>query len=417
VLLAGAAVVAAAGCDLPAKPRRPELLTVADLEAMVTASGPDATFAEGRGVPGGLRVADFITKDTDGTYHLALRDTWTETYRSAYETAEIWTGFREVWAQPVYVAITGFDGMGQPMLLPDPDTKKAGWSPIFSVGPDSAFYSPFWQTIYFKVPDTTDPDAFKSTRQVLDSGAPLIPGPAHTMSIVPAAPMLVPPQAGDDADQKVGGPPKVVQGYLDGGDVSYLDFGKSNFIWDDHLVIAETPLFMLVYRDDAGLHKLNVPTVAGTGPLYANHNANVDPQDMIPHYGAFWRLYVVEVPPTALIFAPQSFFMTESAGYAQPRIATEYGASVTAAGANGVREFLGRVAVNAVASANASGMSCFGDFDNLDANGTGGPEHCQWLDTQEHVEQRVPPQSITKTDILITCPFVSYHDQAVVVTP
>ena len=100
--------LAALGCDEPPpNPARPRLLTFADFEALAGSGDPEATFATGEGVPDGLRVKDFVTSDMAG-YHLPLRTTWTEGYRSAYETAEIWTGFDEIWVQPAYVPITGF---------------------------------------------------------------------------------------------------------------------------------------------------------------------------------------------------------------------------------------------------------------------------------------------------------------------
>jgi hypothetical protein len=409
------AAAAAAGCDLPPNPRHPKLLNFAHMEALATSGAP--TFATDDGIPGGLRVPDFVT--TDGTsYQLTLRNTWTEGYRSAYETAEMWTGFDEIWVQPVYVPITGFSG-GKPVLLgadpTNPDPTKRGWNPIFSVGPDSAFYSPFWQTFYFIVPADTDPEAFTTARKVIDSGLPLIPGPGHTMSIVPGDNVHPATMTMGAVDQEVGGPTATSPGYLDGQDVDYLDFGKNNFTWNDDLVVEPTPLFVLVYRDpDSGeLKRMNVPTVAGTGPLYANRTANVTGD--VPHYGALWRLYTVEVPPTARIFAPPlPEFADTIADYPPALVGPHYGANVIASGAVDLAFFLGRVALNAVPSADMSDPGCFDDRMNL---GKSGKVPCQWLDSQPALEQAVPPSWIRPTDILVTCPFISYHDSAVVVTP
>jgi hypothetical protein len=385
----------AAGC----RTRRPHLLTFADLETLAAPMDPTATFAKDD-VPGGLHVRDYLSYD--GTnYHLTLRNTWTESYRSAYVTAEVWTGFDEIWVQPVYLAVTGFTD-GKPDLLPDPgisDPAKS-WSPVFSVGPDSAFYSPFWQTFYFQVPKGTDPDEFTSARKVIDSGLPLIPGPGHTMSIVPGD--NVAPATSGSPTQMVGGPQGTSSGYLDGKDVDFLDFGEGNFAWGDDLVVAPTPLFMLVYRDaDGSLKRLNVPTVAGTGPLYANRPNAVSP-DGVPHYGALWRLFTVEVPATARIFAPPlPELATAIADYPPAFVATDYGPSVIAAGASGADHWLGRVALDAA--------DCFSDVNNLGS--------CEWLDSQPAVERAVPASSIQATDVLVTCPFVSYQDQPVVVAP
>ena len=49
----------------------------------------------------------------------------------------------------------------------------AAW--IFSVGPGSVFYSPFWQMIYFNVPDGTPQEAFTSVRDVAAIGISAAP--------------------------------------------------------------------------------------------------------------------------------------------------------------------------------------------------------------------------------------------------
>ena len=61
-------------------------------------------------------------------------------YGAAYVVTEVWTDFDELWVQPAYVPVKGWSaGKPQPLTLPGP------WEPIFSVGPGSRFYSPFWQ--------------------------------------------------------------------------------------------------------------------------------------------------------------------------------------------------------------------------------------------------------------------------------
>lgn len=407
--------VASAACSLPANPRHPKLFTFTDLAALADPTAPDATFADDAGVPGGLRVREYVTVNpTDGTRHdLTMRNTWTEGYRSAYVTAEVWTGFDEVWVQPVYVPITGFDpATGAPLKLVDKD--KGAWSPIFSVGSGSAFYSPFWQVFYFQVPSGTEAEAYTTARKVIDSGLPLVPGPARTMSLVPKDERIGLPKTATGSIQLVGGPQAVSQGYLDGQDIGFLDFGAGKFTWDDDQVVDETPLFVLVHRTaDGTLEQLHAPTVAGTGPLYANRPARVTP-DGVPLYGAYWRLYTVEVPPTARIFGPSAVFSaSDLADFPPSLLATDYGASVTAAGKEDVSQWFGRVALNAVASADATVASCFDSYDKLDTRGGLVEGHCDWLDSQPAIEASIPPSAIEKTDILVTCPFVSYHDLAV----
>jgi hypothetical protein len=404
-----------AGCDLPPSPSRPHLYTMADLEALAKAGKP-LTIADDAGVPGGLAVSNIVQYD-GAQYHLALRTLWTESYRSAYETTEVWTGFEEVWAQPVYVAVTGFNDDGSPKLLTDPtnaNPNEQGWAPVFSVGPESAFYSPFWQTFYFVVPEGTDIESYTTARKVVDSGLPLIPGPAHTMSLVPteAKPGELAPATTGAAGQAVGGPAQGTRrGYLDGNDVSYLDFGKDNFSWNDELVVEETPLFVLVYRDNAGsLQGLHVPPVGGTGPLYADRPPAIDGEG-VPHYGAYWRLYTVEAPSSARIFAPEMVFGEDAVHQFQdtPYVGKDYGADVNLSTPAVVGKYFGRMALNALPAADMSTKGCFSSIAALDT--------CQWLDSQSALEHAVPPASIWRTDTTVTCPFVSYADKAIVVDP
>jgi hypothetical protein len=409
-LLAAVIASSAIGCGLPPNPSRPELLTMAELEALAAPGNEDAKFFPDAGVPGGLRIGDYV-KSEGGKYSLTLRTTWAEGMRSAYETAEIWKGFDEVWVQPAYVAITR-DANGAPH--PVNDAADGEWRPIFSVGPGSSFYSPFWRIFYFEVPDAATAEKYKSARDVIDSGRPLIEGPGHTMSIVPGKPgqdsdIVVPTTMAGSA-QRVGGPAGVSAGYLDGEDVSFLDFGESNFAWNDDLVVEETPLFVLLYRDAQGnVRPLNVPTVAGTGPLYAGRAPNVS-VDRVPHYGAYWRLYTVIVPSTARIFAPPGF-PPAGAPFAADMVGAKYGDTVVDPGnAQDVETYVGRVALNPVESADGSTVGCFDEFDYLFKNSNSG---CEWLDSQPALEMAVPPSDIERTDITVTCPFVSYYDVAV----
>jgi hypothetical protein len=266
------------------------------------------------------------------------------------------------------------------------------------------------------VPAGTDAEAYTTARKVIDSGLPLIPGPSRTMSLVPKDENIGFPTTAMDSDQVVGGPQAVSQGYLDGQDIGFLDFGAGNFSWNDDLVVDETPLFVLVHRAaDGTLEQLHAPTVAGTGPLYANRPPRVTP-DGQPHYGAYWRLYTVEVPPTARIFGPALLFdASELADFPPGLVATDYGKSVTDAGKRDVSQWFGRVALNAIASTDGQVASCFDSYDKLDTRGSAMPVEgaCHWLDSQPTIETAIPLAAIQKTDILVTCPFVSYDDLAV----
>jgi hypothetical protein len=420
--------LAGLACGLPPNPRRPRLYTVADFEALVDldARGDPTkmvTFADGEGVPGGLPVRYFF-QQKDGGYQIMLRDTWSEGKRSAYETGEFWAGFGEVWAQPVYVAITGFQDDGTPIKATDPD--KKAWSPVFSVGPGSKFYSPYWQTYYFVLPDGASAEDFKSVRAVLDAGVTLIKGPPHTMSIVPApvvAPLVA--QGGKSPSQKVGVPP-VASGYLDGDDVSFVDFGDNNFSVDDDLVVQEVPLFVPAYVAEMGHVKpVGAPTIAGTGPIGAGRAPYL--VNGIPRYGAYWRLYTAIIPanPRMRIFSPP-VFSAGGADYALPFVAApaDYGQNIIDATDTGdatkndaakdaMSKYVGRIALNALPTTPMGDDGCFGDLANLDGASTTAPHPCQWVDSQRALEALVPPSLINPTGITATCPFVSYADVAV----
>ena len=73
-------------------------------------------------------------------------------------------------------------------------------------------------------------------------------------------------------------------------------------------------------------------------------------------------------------------------------------------------DWLGRVALNAVPVAGHPN-GCFDKYGYLNADLT--DYACEWLDSQPAIERAVVPEAIKKTDIVVTCPFVTYHDKAV----
>jgi hypothetical protein len=401
-------VAAPAGCDDPATRPRPVLLTLADLEEAAT-NRPDQPLFPESGVPGGLPLGDYVTRDAAGNFHLTLRDTWTEGYRSGYVTTELWSGFDEVWVQPMYVPITGFEG-GKPVRVKGDD---GVWHPIFSVGPDSAFYSPFWQIVYVQVPAGTPATAYTSARAVIDSGLPLIPARGQTIALIPGAVVL--PQATETSSTVPGsdreiGTPKSGKGYLAGEPVDFLDFGEETFRWNEERVVEEIPLFVLLWRrPDGTLERLNVPTVAGTGPLYANRPIEVSDLQR-PRYGAYWRVYTVELPPGARVFAPPLFTDFVAGLPADLPLATYAPELAEEKDLTFLDDWLGRVALNAL-PVDGRPHGCFGSYDFL--TGDDQSYACQWLDSQPAIEKAVVPEAIKKTDLVVTCPFVTYHDKAV----
>ena len=102
----------------------------------------------------------------------AVAASWAESYAAAYVTTEVWAHFDRVWVQPMYVPIIGWMADGTPNRVAD---ANGDWHPIFSVGPTSRFYSPFWQLIYVQVPEGTPDGQLTSVTQVLDGHYPLFP--------------------------------------------------------------------------------------------------------------------------------------------------------------------------------------------------------------------------------------------------
>jgi hypothetical protein len=391
-------------CNAPDARARPVLLTTADFASLVAAgASPDEGLAPGYGLPDGMLLKRIL--GTDGK--LALRETFTEGYRSEYVTTEIWAGFPAVWVQPVYIPVMGYAADGTPNRLSFEDEH-----PIFSVGLGSAFYSPYWEVHTFEVPKNDDLASFKSVRDVLDRGLNLRWGEARTMALVPDG--VEPPTATDLQDPKnqfvfpkIGGPTKRT-GLLDGNIVHFLDFNGGTFTWDRYGVIEEAPIFVWVTRDSMGkLHALDLPTVAGTGPLYSNRPAKLwGPNQDIPKYGSYWRLYTVEVPSTAQVFAAPNDTATRDAVAVRPSlVAAAYDPTITA---EDFSQYTGRVIVN---------PTCVGKADNTEPS-FGGDDptmsNCRYIDSQEKIEHLLAGAAIVRTDLLVTCPFVSYRDVPVI---
>jgi hypothetical protein len=357
-----AVALLAGACDLPASAPRARLWTLFDLDRLARGAAnaePGPSLAANAGVPGGIPLSHFLT-ETDAGPQLTLSTTFTDDYRSAYFTTELWSGFDEVWVQPAYLPATvGADGAVTPV---------DGATPIFSVGPASAFYSPYWQIIYFEVAAGTAPDTFTASRQVIDSGATLIPGAGRLMTLAPDTTALPPADQGPPSAR----PPRQ-QGWLDGQPISFFQLGD-NVHWGSDRVVEENPLFVFLKRDASGqLQKLDVPSVSGPGPIgHAGPTPRAANGD--PLYGALWRVYTVELPPGA---GPNLMSDPSDVVY-------------------------GRVALDA---------SCLADPANLVSKTEGSA--CTWLDAESVIEANIDAQLIRRTGLLITCPFVGYQDRPV----
>jgi hypothetical protein len=383
-LLAGAL----AACDAP-RPPSPGLWTLFDVQALY-ARGAQTTdaIATDAGLPGGVPLGTMLASDG---VTLVTAASWADGYPARYMTTEVWSHFDRVWAQPMYVPVTGWNA-GVPTRVVD---GANNWYPIFSVGPDSLFYSPFWQMIYVEVPEGTAYDALTSTRQILDGGYTQHPSTGWVAALSPAG--VVP-----EASPSIGGA-LPGQGWLDGEPISFIKFPAAPFGFDAELVVAEVPIFHFVFvKDDGSLAAPGLPSVLGTGPLYSNTPAPLDGNG-IPSakYSAYWRVYTVVVPPTARVYAPldsDAAAALQAAGVSNevpmyPDLATADD-ELTAQG------LWGRVATT---------PGCFSTL----YTAAGINNRCNYLDSQANIEKFLPAGAIVRTDVTVTCPLVSVNGAAV----
>ncbi len=375
---------ALAACDVP-RPPSPELWTLFDVQSLY-ARGEPGTYplATDAALPGGVAL-DKLLDPADGAT-LVARPTIAEGYNGSYLTTEVWSHFDEVWLQPMYIPIKDWvDGAPVPLA-------PAGSAWIFSVGAGSGFYSPFWQMVYFKVPADTAPGAITSARQVLDGNYPLFFGPGRTVSLVP----------GNVAGPAGGAVPVTLTtgtAWVDGQPAPFIDFGKATFTWNDEGVIDEVPIYVFLMRDASGrLVAPDIQTVAGTGPP----GSGGPPPPVIaeqPRYVTYWRLYTVTLPPTARVFAPGEALQKKLQLDPPIAVFTDYVPEVLSDPA----ETSGWVALD---------PACFATPNQLDP-ASAAPDKCIWLNSQAAIEDHIDPSAIQRTDVTVTCPFVTFKGEAV----
>jgi len=386
-------VVGLAACDEP-RPAAPKLWTLFDVQALYAGGKqPTNAIAADAGLPGGIRLGTMM--DNYGT--LFEHPTLTEGYESLYMTTEVWTHFDEIWVQPLYIPVVGWQtGNRTPVM---------GGSWIFSVGQDSLFYSPFWQVIYVNVPDDTTKETLRSVRDVLDSGYSLHPGPGRTVSLVPA---VMPPR---------GTLPVKGEGWLDGQRLAFLDFGGATIEWDADGVIKETPIYVPVYRTAAGeLKRLGITTIAASGPRGSNTFAPPFVENQ-PRYAAYWRVFLVVIPPpkpslpataaNVTVFAPPGgtglYEQLMADGFP---VVADYAQAIKdalAADNKSYATYEGRVSLKPWGP-NAR-PDCFDDpaLFPADPNKAG----CGWLASQNEIEMYFDASQIIRTDVTVTCPVVN----------
>jgi hypothetical protein len=368
------ALTAVGACSqAPATPAA-KLWTLADIEAFYAAGAPSTkAIAADTELPGGIEIGHILDP---ATLALFSRPAVADKYNVTYATTEVWARYPQVWVQPMYVPVSGWvDGV--PTKLKGTDN---AWHPVFSVGPGSAFYSPFWQAFYFTVPLGTTTATYTTAKQILDAGFPLVPGEGWTMPLDPSVPSRITAPASVSTGT----------GWWDGAKISFFNFGQRLFNWDPVTnVVDETPLFVMVTRDAAGnLVAPYLPTLGGTGPL-GTHAGEAPKFGTQPIYASYWRLYTVEIPKTAKVFADAN---VQQALYDAG--VPDLGIPVPA----GYTNVAGWVVLNPDCTVPDPSTS------------PTNPAACLYLDTQAAVEANIDPGNIQPTDVTVTCPFLTYQD-------
>ena len=383
------ALVALGACSQEATPADPKLWTLFDVQALY-AGGATAThgLAPNDGLPGGIPLGQVLNgSELVGTH------AWTDIGDVTYVTTEVWSGFDRVWMQPAYVPITGWQG-GAPQPLLDGGVEH----PIFSVGPHSGFYSPFWQIVYAQVPAGTSPGALTSARQILDAGYPLTPSEGRTMPLAPTG-------------ITGGGNPGT--GWLDGAPISYLDFGTATFTWDAQNVVQELPLYVFtVTGADGQPHVLSeVPTVLGTAPppsgltVVPTTAPTTGTTSMTPRYSAYWRIYTVVVPPFASIFAPPNTPLAADLARVRGTSVPQYSAEIMTDDPTMLAMYIGQVSIDPIDP--ATGVpDCFTSLGLLSA--------CTWVTSQTALETHLDLSTGGPTGITVTAPVIEAYSAPVV---
>ena len=176
----------------------------------------------------------------------------------------------------------------------DGRSRRRRWHPIFSVGPGSGFYSPFWQMIYVEVPDGTPSATLTSVRQILDGGYPLQPGRGGRSALVPGR-------------RDAGATPRERSGRAATGAAGSTarrrrssTFRQAPFTWDDDRRRSTRcrSTTSCSRRRDGTLVAPRRPDGARdrAARIRSTPAARRQPGQPTATYSAYWRLYTVDVP-------------------------------------------------------------------------------------------------------------------------
>jgi hypothetical protein len=369
-------------CSQEATPADPKLWTLFDVQALYQ-GGAAAThgLAPNDGLPGGVPLGQVLNGS-----ELVATHAWTDVGDVSYVTTEVWSDFDRVWMQPAYVPITGWQG-GVPQPL------DAGQEhPIFSVGPHSGFYCPFWQIVYAQVPAGTAPTALTSARQILDGGYPLTPSEGRTMPLAPAG---------------ITGGGNLGTGWLDGAPIAYLDFGTATFTWDAQNVVQALPLYTFtVTGADGQPHVLSeMPNVLGTAPpagltVAPTSAPTIGTQTAPPRYSAYWRIYTVVVPSFASIYAPMGTALAADLARVRGTAPAQYTTDLMTEDPSMLSTYIGRVSIDPLDP--ATGVpDCFASIMTLN--------NCTWVTSQAALEQDLDLSTGGATGITVTAPVTNAY--------
>jgi len=332
--------------------------------------------------------AETTVTQTSSNNGLTVFPAFSEGQTAAYVTTEVWQNFDEVWVQPLYIPLGG----------------PSGSRPVFGVDASTRFYSPYWQIWFYTPPQGA---VFKSAKEVLDSGVALTPGPGKFCAITRDAGLLpAMPQGADHWVRRLSGEPVIYDpatqprpsmnnaAYVDGELVWFIDLGTNRFTWSDALIVDETPLFTFTRSDGT---PLDLPKVGGTGPWRHpscdGHGNCLGVVGGKPQFGALWRIWTVSLPPASQapsldVYVPQ----------AQPQLQAYVRAMGFAATppARDDSQYTLRVALD--------GKSCFT---------SGNLARCQWLDSQNAIQDLIPDWRAYETGTLVSCPLVLFNGKAI----
>jgi len=375
---AGAALVALAIAGCNARERVEH--KVWNLFAINAALGEGRNVAAGPTLPDGIPASDLLTQSPSGAVTLKVQRAFAEGKPAAFVTTELWINYGDaIWVQPIYAQFIAAD------LTARVDTPL-----VIDVGPESSFYSPFWQVNYAVVGDVP---GYRSTKDLLDAASQIVPAGMKTCPLRPleivASELALPapwdPWNASISLQTVPAGEVVYEEEEEVETVGVFDFGHELFelqVGDHGAVVTASPMFLFV--DSNGTPLAGEPRVLGAGVVVLDP-ASGGPR---PRFGGLWRVVKAMLPESAGAFHGDEHTAARDA----------------AMRANGdPLDYEGRVALD---------KTCFEDAAANDF-----PDGCAWLDRQAQLESLLGAGRLVATEIAQTGPIVLYDKQPVPVNP